>query len=109
MTEAETVLWTALRRHQASCHYRRQATIGPYVVDFACLTHRLIIECDGGQHDMNSHDAIRDLWLTEQGWTILRFWNNEVQGRLEWWWAPSSTTKVERYFTASTAFRTDDV
>ena len=82
MTEAETVLWVGLRRRQLECHFRRQVVIGRFIVDFACLTHRVIVECDGEQHDKNHYDGVRDDWLRAQGWIVLRFWNNEVLGNL---------------------------
>jgi Protein of unknown function (DUF559) len=52
---------------------------GPYIVDFVCLEKRLVIEIDGGQHaeDAN-YDSNRDAWLREQGFIVLRFWNNDV-------------------------------
>jgi very-short-patch-repair endonuclease len=52
---------------------------GNYIVDFVCLQKRLIIEVDGGQHapELN-HDAERDAWLRAQGFSILKFWNNDV-------------------------------
>jgi very-short-patch-repair endonuclease len=56
--------------------------IGRFIVDFACLTHRTIVECDGEQHDESAHDEIRDRWLEAQVWPILRFWNAEVLGNL---------------------------
>jgi very-short-patch-repair endonuclease len=82
MTEAETVLWVGLRRHRIECHFRRQVVIGRFIVDFACLTHRTIVECDGEQHDESQYDIFRDRWLEAQGWTVLRFWNSEILGNL---------------------------
>jgi very-short-patch-repair endonuclease len=65
-------------------HFRRQVPIGPYVVDFACLGARLLIEVDGGQ---NVHDVERDnertVWLKSQGFRVLRFWNNDVLQRTD--------------------------
>ena len=59
--------------------FRRQQPIGPYIVDFACLEKRLIIELDGGQHaEQLEYDSERDAWLCEQGFTVLRFWNNDA-------------------------------
>jgi very-short-patch-repair endonuclease len=59
--------------------FRRQQPLGVYIVDFACLQRRLVIELDGGQHAQEAnYDAARDAWLREQGFTILRFWNNDV-------------------------------
>ena len=73
------MLWRHLRRiAPAHSHFRRQATIGPYFVDFACHALRLIIELDGGQHNV-SNDARRRRTesLNSRGYRVLRFWNNE--------------------------------
>jgi very-short-patch-repair endonuclease len=59
--------------------FRRQFPIGPFVADFACLEHRLVIEVDGGQHASRTQaDEFRTARLEEEGWRVLRFWNNEV-------------------------------
>ncbi|HEU0153010.1 MAG TPA: endonuclease domain-containing protein [Arenimonas sp.] len=79
MTEAEHRLWFHLRAHRfAGYKFRRQQPIGPYIVDFAAMRHRLVIEADGGQHNGDARDAQRDDWLTAQGYRVLRFWNHEV-------------------------------
>ena len=83
MTEAETVVWNELRRRQAHCRFRRQHVIGPFVVDFVCLRHRLIVEIDGAQHFESRYDVARTTWLEEHGYSVMRFWNNEVLGNLE--------------------------
>jgi len=88
MTEPERRLWYYLRAHRfAGVKFRRQALIGPYVVDFASLRRNLIIEVDGGQHADSENDQRRTRWLEDQGFRVLRFWNNEVlsntQGVLE--------------------------
>ena len=83
LTEAETVLWSALRGKQLDCKYRRQVVIGGYIADFVCIRHRLIIECDGSQHFEHPSDVTRDRWFHDHGWTVLRFWNNEVLGDLD--------------------------
>lgn len=57
---------------------RRQYPIGRYIADFACTRHRLIVEADGGQHDGSDSDVRRTAWLEDQGWRVLRFWNNDV-------------------------------
>jgi len=78
MTDAERKLWWRLRRLPASeSHFRRQATIGPYFVDFACHTQRLVIELDGGHHG-DGVQAERDAFLMRSGYRVLRFWNNDV-------------------------------
>ena len=79
MTDAEWRLWYRLRAHCFDGHkFKRQVPVGPYVVDFACLGRKLIIEIDGGQHAENGRDAIRDEYLRIEGFRILRFWNNDV-------------------------------
>jgi BirA family biotin operon repressor/biotin-[acetyl-CoA-carboxylase] ligase len=79
MTDAEQLLWRHLRAHRLlDQKFRRQQPIGPYIVDFVHFGARLIVEADGGQHNGSSTDAVRDAWLKEQGFTILRFWNNEI-------------------------------
>jgi very-short-patch-repair endonuclease len=85
MTEAEKRIWYLLRRHQfGGLNFRRQVPIDPYIVDFACLSIRLVIELDGGQHDANAEkDARRTSWLESQGYRVLRVWNNEVFENLD--------------------------
>jgi very-short-patch-repair endonuclease len=81
MTDAEMKIWQRLRAHRfRGLSFRRQLPVGPYVVDFACLDARLIIEIDGGQHasDQAKYDAKRDAWLRAEGFVVLRFWNNDV-------------------------------
>lgn len=80
-TEAERKLWTLLRRRQiGTLRFRRQQTIGPYIVDFFCPSARLIIELDGGQHGQDAVmacDDARSMFLQSRGYQILRFWNDE--------------------------------
>lgn len=66
-----------------AAHFRRQATIGPYFADFACHTHRLVIEIDGGQHAESASDATRTSYLEASGYRVLRFWNNDVLGNID--------------------------
>jgi very-short-patch-repair endonuclease len=83
MTEAEKKLWGSLRGGQTGCKFRRQAAVGPYVVDFATFEKRLVIEVDGGQHaEQADNDARRTAWLEGRGFRVLRFWNNEVLGEM---------------------------
>jgi very-short-patch-repair endonuclease len=85
LTETESVLWRALRGEQLLGHkFRRQQTIGPYIVDFVDVGTKLIVELDGGQHaDAVDYDTKRDAWLVSEGFRVLRFWNNEVMENLE--------------------------
>lgn len=49
------------------------------MVDFACISHRLVVEVDGGQHTVRtSHDATRERWFMAHGFRVIRFWNHEV-------------------------------
>jgi very-short-patch-repair endonuclease len=78
MTYMERRVWSALRNRQLDGHkFRRQATIGPFVVDFLCVEAALIIELDGGQHN-EAVDESRTAFLRERGYRLIRFWNNEV-------------------------------
>lgn len=80
MTDAERHLWRHLRQEQIEgCKFRRQTPIGPYIADFVCLPKMLIVEVDGGQHAENQEaDARRTEHLNGLGYTVIRFWNNEV-------------------------------
>ncbi len=87
MTEAEKTLWRILRaKRMETFKFRRQLPIGPYIVDFACPSRRLVVEADGGQHAENTYDARRDAWLASQGWHVLRFWNQEILTNHEGVW-----------------------
>jgi len=82
--DAERAEWRRVRYDQLGVRFRRQHPIGPYVVDFVCLTARLSVEVDGGQHaDRAGRDKVRDAWLEAQGFTVLRFWNTQVLGELD--------------------------
>jgi very-short-patch-repair endonuclease len=85
-TDAERVLWPR-RRHDVGLivsHFRRQATIGPFIVDFASRKAKLVIELDGGQHDWQQEaDASRTRRIEAAGYRILRFWNNDVLGNID--------------------------
>ena len=84
MTDAERSVWRRLRAHRLNgAKFKRQEPLGPYVVDFVCISARLIIEVDGGQHQGNERDRIRDAWLGERGYRVRRFWNNDVLMNLD--------------------------
>ena len=79
MTDAERRLWYRLRANRFEGHkFKRQVPIGPYVVDFGCLGRKLIIEVDGGQNADNASDMVRESYLRDEGFRVLRFWNNDV-------------------------------
>jgi len=83
-TDAERKLWNRIRsRSIDGCKFVRQEPIGPYFVDFVCRERRLVIELDGGQHNENERDAVRDRWLADHRYRVLRFWNNEVLSNMD--------------------------
>jgi very-short-patch-repair endonuclease len=83
-TDAERKLWYRLRaRSLLGFKFVRQEPIGPYVADFICRECRLIVEVDGSQHAESQRDLVRDRWLVEHGYRVLRFWNNDVMANIE--------------------------
>ena len=77
-TDVERRVWQILRNRQlVGMKFRRQATLGRYVVDFLCIDAKLIVELDGGQHNAEA-DEPRTKWLEANGYSVLRFWNHEV-------------------------------
>jgi very-short-patch-repair endonuclease len=83
-TDAERRLWSRLRRRQvAGAWFRRQHPIPPYIVDFARLAGRIVIEVDGGHHAGNESDRIRDDELARRGYRVLRFWDSGVLRRTD--------------------------
>jgi very-short-patch-repair endonuclease len=67
-----------VRNRQLGGKFRRQQPIGKYIVDFVCFEKQLVIEIDGGEHFEKASDEIRDSWFQEQGYRVLRFWNNDA-------------------------------
>jgi very-short-patch-repair endonuclease len=83
-TDTEKYLWKYLKGKQLTgFKFRRQHLIGKYIVDFVNLERKIIIELDGGQHLENKKDELRDKWLKERGYDVLRFWDNEVLMNVE--------------------------
>lgn len=83
MTPQEVKVWNWLREelHPAGWKFRRQQRIGPYVVDFASLRPKIVIELDGDTHGSEAGkqaDARRDEFLKSEGFLVLRFWNSEI-------------------------------
>ena len=78
-TPAERKPWLLLRlRRFSGFTFRRQAPLGPYILDFVCFERRLIIEADGSQHVEKGADLQRDRWLEARGYRVRRFWNADV-------------------------------
>jgi very-short-patch-repair endonuclease len=87
MTEAEVILWSRIRpRAWPLGRFRRQYPIGSYIADFACPQSRLVVEVDGATHasdEERAHDARRDRFMAEQGWTVVRVFNEDVYKHLD--------------------------
>ena len=81
-TLAEQALWERLRnRRFMDLKFRRQFPIGPYVADFYCHSLKLVVELDGGIHEIEpqiSHDENREANLGALGYSVLRFTNQEI-------------------------------
>ncbi|MBL7702922.1 MAG: methionine--tRNA ligase subunit beta [Ferruginibacter sp.] len=81
-TEAENALWQMLRgKKMEGYKFRRQHIIGSYIADFVCLDKMLIIEVDGLIHQLpenKNNDLERTEWLNKEGFTVIRFTNEEV-------------------------------
>ena len=87
MTEAELCFWNAVRAHRLmNLGFRRQLPIAGHIVDFACPSHRLIVEIDGSQHGRDAsveRDVARTARLEMAGWTVIQFWNDDVLRDIE--------------------------
>jgi very-short-patch-repair endonuclease len=85
MTDAERTLWRVLRGKQFDgFKFRRQHPYEHYVLDFACLEKKLVVEVDGGQHaEEELYDYERTLFLGKSGFRVLRFWNHEVMVHMD--------------------------
>lgn len=94
-TTQEIILWSRLRKKQLGYKFRRQSSIGKYIVDFYCPQKKLIIELDGWQHKeekQERYDKERTKFIESLGFKILRFWNNDVNNNLE-----GAIFKIEEY------------
>jgi very-short-patch-repair endonuclease len=86
-TRAEALFWQAVRsRRFAGLKFKRQMAIGPFIADFCCFEHKLIVELDGEPHETleaRTRDAVRTSFLKREGYRVLRFPNERVLGNLE--------------------------
>jgi very-short-patch-repair endonuclease len=84
-TPAEKTLWEELRnRRLGGLKFRRQHPLGPFIVDFYCPEHRLVIEIDGDIHDFQEEeDNARTRRLEDFNYRLIRFWNQEVEQNLQ--------------------------
>lgn len=96
-TEAEAALWIRLRNRQLGERFRHQYIIDEYIVDFVCLSRKLIIEVDGGYHNaplQQEADALRTDRLRALGFRVIRFTNEDVLSNIE---QTLQIIKVEMY------------
>ena len=78
-TPEEEKLWWYLKDKRLGSKFRRQHSIGGYILDFYCKEKRLIIEVDGEIHKKKEYDSVRDKYFTELDYKILRFRNEEIE------------------------------
>lgn len=85
MTPAERILWKELRTNKLNgLHFRRQQIVHGYFADFYCHQHELIVELDGGIHELQKeYDAEREEFLVALGFRIIRFTNEDITGNLK--------------------------
>ncbi|HEX6946420.1 MAG TPA: DUF559 domain-containing protein [Acidimicrobiia bacterium] len=84
MTREEALLWKLIKSEALGVKFRRQYGIGPYIVDFACLHPKLVVEVDGSHHLESQYDLGRDRFLRGRGFEVLRFWNEDVWTQSGW-------------------------
>lgn len=86
LPETELILWSKLKHSQLDGYkFRRQCSIGRYVVDFYCPTRRLVVELDGDSHftdEAEAYDRIRNEYMRSLGLKVVRFTNTEVRENL---------------------------
>ena len=83
-TEAETIIWNQVRDSKLGHKVRRQHAIGVFIADFVCLDKRLVIEVDGDYHNQTKeYDQARTEFLNSEGFSVIRFTNNEVLNNLQ--------------------------
>jgi very-short-patch-repair endonuclease len=83
-TPQEIILWSKLRNNNLGFKFKRQYSVGPYVLDFYCSSKKLAIEIDGSQHIKNKeYDVLRSDYLAQFGIKVIRFWNSEINANID--------------------------
>ncbi len=85
-TNQEKKVWMFLQNNQLGSHFRRQAPVGPYIVDFLSVEAALVVEIDGSQHytkEGRAADRRRETYLSHMGLKVMRFSNLEVMNNLD--------------------------
>ncbi len=86
MTPEEKILWSRICNNSFDVHFRKQVPFGPYILDFFCLSAKVVIELNGDQHfeeEAKEYDTARDEYLRSHEITVLRFRNREVKTNLD--------------------------
>jgi very-short-patch-repair endonuclease len=86
LTDAETILWSRLRRNAHGMRFRRRHPIGPFIADFACIRALPVVEVDGGTHGSDAeraYDARREAFMRARGWRVVRVLNVDVYDGLD--------------------------
>jgi very-short-patch-repair endonuclease len=86
MTIAERILWEELRNRKTGYKFRKQHPIGDYIADFICIEKKVVIEVDGGYHNMleqQQDDRVRTIDIEKMGYSVIRFTNEEVEFDLQ--------------------------
>ena len=86
MTIAEKILWEELRNKQTGYKFRKQHPIGDYIADFICIEKKLVVEVDGGYHNIieqQQDDMVRTIDIEKMGYSVIRFTNEEVEFDLQ--------------------------
>ena len=79
---AEAIMWNALKaRRLGGYKFVRQFPLGPYFADFICREKRLVVEIDGSQHVDKTGDRVRDEYMRDAGYRVIRLWNTDVLNR----------------------------
>lgn len=85
-TKEEEILWSEIRNNKLGYKFKRQHSIGGYILDFYCSERKLIIEIDGASHNTQGakeYDENRDRYFSELGYTTIRFLNQEINNNLK--------------------------
>ena len=85
LTPQEKLLWANIRRQKlGGFYFRRQHVLGLFITDFCCVKARVVVELEGSVHlKQKEYDHHRAEWITDQGFTVLRFTNDQVEKNLE--------------------------
>jgi very-short-patch-repair endonuclease len=80
MTDSERILWSKIKNDKLGHRFRRQFSVGHYIIDFYCPRKKLAIELDGVIHlHQKEYDAVRDKFMKDFEITVLRFWNDDIR------------------------------